>query len=39
MGLLHNEVVRISIYMDDGNVVGATQEEATEWIWPLQLSS
>jgi hypothetical protein len=30
MGFLHEEGVRISIYMDDGNVVGATQEEATE---------
>jgi hypothetical protein len=30
MGFLHNEGVWISIYMDDGNVVGATQEEATE---------
>jgi len=30
MGFLHDDGVRISIYMDDGNVVGATQEEATE---------
>jgi hypothetical protein len=30
MGFLHNKGVRISIYMDDGNVVGATQEEAIE---------
>jgi hypothetical protein len=30
MGYLHEEGVRISIYMDDGNVVGKTQIEATE---------
>ena len=30
MAFMHNEGVQITFYMDDGNVVGATQEEATE---------